>query len=105
MGEHSPTPWRWEGMSRLITASDNSTVGALNWSNDNAEAIHCVNVHDDLVKALEELVSKLETINADPQFKSIWALAANRGMPYTGPNYVGELGNARAALAKAKAGA
>ena len=66
MGEHSPLPWRWEGMSRGIIASDNSTVGALDWGNDNAEAIHCVNVHDDLVNALEEIQKRLQSTSTIP---------------------------------------
>ena len=35
-------------------------------------------------------VRKLDVIHADPQYQSLWVLTANRGMPYTGPDYSGE---------------
>ena len=51
------------------------------------------------------LISKLDAINADPQFQSVFTMAHIHGTPYTGPNWVDEVDNARAAIAKAKAGA
>jgi hypothetical protein len=42
--------------------------------------------------AAKELITKLGTIHANEEYKSVWVLAANHGNPYTGPNYQKELG-------------
>lgn len=51
--------------------------------------------------AAQRLVDKLELIHKDEQYKSIWFLAANHGLNYTGPKYEKELKALKEALANA----
>jgi hypothetical protein len=53
---------------------------------------------DAVREAALALVSKLKQIEDHPDFQSVWVLAANRGMPYRGPNYAGELQSLKQAL-------
>ena len=50
------------------------------------------------VDALRALVTKLDLINDDPNYRSIWFDLVSRGRPFAGPNCEVELQNARAAL-------
>jgi hypothetical protein len=52
-----------------------------------------------LQPALKRLVDKLDLIGEDPQFRSVWTMHKVHGGNYTGPTYVEELKEARAALA------
>lgn len=56
-----------------------------------------------VTSALRKLVERLELIHADPQYKSVWVLAGNRGFAYSGPTYTDELTAAKAALAAIEA--
>jgi len=53
-----------------------------------------------LEQALRKLVDKLDKINSDPSYQSIWTLAAAHGIIYDGPNYEKELRRAKQALKK-----
>lgn len=48
--------------------------------------------------ALENLVNKIEEIEADKSFQSIWANAYIHGYQYTGPNFQKELDEAKRIL-------
>lgn len=51
-----------------------------------------------LVGALDNLVSRLELIGENEQYKAVWVLHAAHGGKYTGPTYTAELAAARAVL-------
>jgi hypothetical protein len=53
----------------------------------------------ELRDALAALVTKLDEIGADPDYKAVWALAHVHGFQYRGPNYAEALERARAVLA------
>lgn len=48
--------------------------------------------------AARALVEKIDAIHASPEYEAVWTLASNRGLPYRGPNYSGELQALRAVL-------
>lgn len=54
--------------------------------------------YDALHAAARALVEKIDAIHASPDYEAVWALAGNRGLPYRGPNYSGELQGLRAIL-------
>lgn len=55
--------------------------------------------HPSLSDAARALVDKLEAIHANPEYQSVWVMSANRGVPYTGPQYTEELKSLKAAIA------
>lgn len=57
----------------------------------------------ELRNALEQLLAKLDAIEAHPEFKSVFTLHMIHGGRYAGPNWKDEYEAARAALAKAGA--
>jgi len=54
---------------------------------------------EDLVEAAKDLLNKMDLIEADEGFKSVWSLAMIHGQPYTGPTYEMELQELRDSLA------
>lgn len=52
-----------------------------------------------IINAAKALVDKLDLIEADPKFQSVWVMTANHGVPYTGPTYSYEKQILRNALA------
>lgn len=59
-GVVSPRPWQYDefGMSAIRDACDNA-VGSIFRSVDVVHAVRCVNAHDELVKIVKALVSRL----------------------------------------------
>jgi len=55
-------------------------------------------VSDNIVRASRALVDKLEEINDDPKFQSVWTINQIHNGPYTGPNYVEELSTLKTVL-------
>lgn len=53
---------------------------------------------DAVVAAAKALVARLDMIEADDRYQSVWLHAYNHGLPYTGPTYEAELQALRAAL-------
>lgn len=51
-----------------------------------------------VTEAAKALVLKLKQIEDHPSYQSVWVMAGNRGIPYTGPNYAGELQSLKEAL-------
>jgi hypothetical protein len=51
-----------------------------------------------LTEALRALVDRLDEINADPVYQSVWVVNQIHAGPYCGPTYVEALDRARAAL-------
>lgn len=48
--------------------------------------------------ALEQLVSRIEVVEADPEYMAVWFMAQLHRGPYAGPQYGAEMKAARAAL-------
>lgn len=57
---------------------------------------------EELETVLRKLVSKLDVLHADSQYKAVWTLYHAHGGRYSGPTYTEELASARAALGKGK---
>ncbi len=51
-----------------------------------------------LIKVLRNLVNRLEKIQDNDSFKSVWSIYFSRGLKYTGPNWVEELKAAKKIL-------
>ena len=47
----------------------------------------------DIIESAKALVDKLKEITNHPAYFSVFSLAANHGMPYSGPNFSKELEN------------
>jgi hypothetical protein len=55
------------------------------------------------MRAFVALVTKLEAIGDDPEFRYVFTCAAMHGPPYLGPTWEKELAEAQACLREAKA--
>lgn len=57
---------------------------------------------DQLLAALNALVSRLDAVHANEDYKSVWVVNQIHAGPYQGPNYTNELEHARAAIAETR---
>lgn len=57
-----------------------------------------------LKDAAKALVDKLKLVENDPQYTTIWSIAASHGFIYTGPNYAQELKDLKEALERSPLG-
>ncbi len=60
MTEHTPTPWEWDGKHHLLDKDGEAFQGILIMGSYPTKAnmryaVHCVNLHDELVEALYNL--------------------------------------------------
>jgi hypothetical protein len=55
------------------------------------------------MRAFVALVTKLEAIGDDPEFRHVFTLSTIHGHPYGGPNWEAELSEAQACLREAEA--
>lgn len=122
MAEHTPTPWAMSdadmfgdyniqsadgvrtGENMLAIAAVVSNLRPANEVHANARHIvHCVNVHDDLVKALEAII---ESADAPHAHRGARATDHDYSLPWEDYTEIpdDDLNNARAALARAKGG-
>jgi len=58
----------------------------------------------DFRDACERLINKIDKMNADPQYQTLFFMARNHGMEYQGPNCREELENLRNVINKIKDG-
>jgi hypothetical protein len=63
---------------------------------NHAAAKMALDQRDQLAEAARALLAKIDAIHADPQYQSVWILRGH--IPYTGPNYAGELRALRALI-------
>lgn len=92
------------GESVLHTSPATSLIGPLT-QQDKANAEFAARTHQDIPRlihdlraareALRNLVAKLDEINTDEQFKSVFVIAAAHGFTYRGANWVEALAAAR----------
>lgn len=90
---------------RFIKIPDDEWVRATDYDEaeqsrdiNHAAAKIALDQRDAIAAAALALVKKIDAIHASPDYEAVWTLASNRGLPYRGPNYSGELQALRAVL-------
>ena len=114
MAEHTPTPWHvYEKDPFVICEGGGGSIGIIEAGYPGvseaeqianaAYVVHCVNVHDDLVKALEAII---ESADAPHAHRGARATDHDYSLPWEDYTEIpdDDLNNARAALARAKGG-
>ena len=56
----------------------------------------------ELSRALDTLITKMDSVHADPRYVSVWGISQMHIGPYDGPEYDAELNAAREALVRVK---